>query len=160
MPIESNLRNTTLAHLHQSSPENLGKHTATGVYSACGLLLPGRSKCRGPMALSTERGRRGAGFHVTNLYQAGNYEQATSPRSVGGTCHLPGFLCGNCGRDLDGDAYAGCKSFDGFKIQIEIRSDADSDGDFVTFLDSKGVSSSCCRLVNGFKTNAMTDGGR
>ena len=115
MLIEGNLRNTTSAHLHQASPENLGKHTATGVYSACGLLLPGRSKCRGPMALSTERGRRGAGFHATNLYQAGNYEQATSPRSVGGTCHLPGFLCGNCGRDLDGDAYAGCKSFDGFK---------------------------------------------
>jgi hypothetical protein len=73
---------------------------------------------------------------------------------------LSGFLCGSCGCDLDGDAYAGGKSFDGFKIQIEIRSDADSDGDFVTFLDSKGASSSCCRFVNSFETNAMTDGGR
>jgi hypothetical protein len=94
------------------------------------------------------------------VYQARNFEQATSPRSVAGTCHLSGFLCGSCGRDLDGDAYAGGKSFDGFKIQIEIRSDAHGDGDFVTFLDSKGASSSCCRLVNGFKTNAMTNGGR
>jgi hypothetical protein len=70
---------------------------------------------------------------------------------------LSGFLCGSCGRDLGGDAYAGGKSFDGFEIQIEIRSDADSDGDFVTFLDSKGASSSCCRLANGFEANAMTN---
>jgi len=54
--------------------------------------------------ISTFRARRVDILVATNLYQARNDEQTTSPSSIGCAFYLPGLLRGSCGGDLDVNA--------------------------------------------------------